>query len=428
MHFVILFFYSIREVILLKIFFFLIFLFSAIFSYAYEWTALGPADFEINNCYFNIEEPNFNVLCTQTGILLDEEEFNWIEYSNGFLQVWGVTGYDSESFLLVMGDGSWSDGIYKFDLNTHEFEVLEWCYIPHFILHSTYNDNYYAGYTGGLYLSENGLDWQIIEYFAGKNCQVMACYENHFVVSTCDEIFYSDDGGISWNQARPPAPWICDMTFTDTGILYGIFPYNYDVSGLYKSTNFGEHWDNEFESMMMSSVEIDVSGNIFVGWEQPSEDGEGIAIWTPGTEELTFMNEGLPNLNINKIRKNHLLDCQSIVACTDSGAYYVYDYPTLVEEKEVSSSELVLKTFPNPFHSGTMISYFTAENGENPEISIYNIKGQKVKSFYVILNGVEGSIVWDGNDDSGKKLDSGVYLVNVRVGNESKFEKLILMR
>jgi len=65
---------------------------------------------------------------------------------------------------------------------------------------------------------------------------------------------------------------------------------------LWSSVDFGENWDVEFWNMLMSSVGIDSGGKIFVGWES-----DGVAAWDPVSQELESFNEGLPNLNINKI-------------------------------------------------------------------------------------------------------------------------------
>jgi hypothetical protein len=75
-----------------------------------------------------------------------------------------------------------------------------------------------------------------------------------------------------------------------------------------------------------------------------------------------------------------------------------------VDDYEIPKSEFLisnLTNFPNPFNPETTISFnFTAEDvglrstspgqAENAEIIIYNIKGQKVKTFNITLSGVEG--------------------------------------
>ncbi|RLC49077.1 MAG: hypothetical protein DRZ79_06470, partial [Candidatus Cloacimonadota bacterium] len=98
--------------------------------------------------------------------------------------------------------------------------------------------------------------------------------------------------------------------------------------------------------------------------------------------------------------------------------------------------EITLNNFPNPFRNSTTISFEfgSKQNRQNERntISIYNIKGQKIKDF-VILSGVEGnnsqfSVVWDGTDNFGKQVDSGIYFYKMKSGEFSVTKKLILMK
>lgn len=73
-----------------------------------------------------------------------------------------------------------------------------------------------------------------------------------------------------------------------------------------------------------------------------------------------------------------------------------------------------LKVFPNPFQSSITISYeLSAKNVKNVNISIYNIKGQKIKTFssQQIRRIPEKQIIWNGKDESGKPVFSGIYFI-----------------
>ena len=88
-----------------------------------------------------------------------------------------------------------------------------------------------------------------------------------------------------------------------------------------------------------------------------------------------------------------------------------------------------ISNYPNPFNPTTTISFSIPEE-EIVELSVYNIKGQKIKS---LLNNqiVEGehSIVWNGEDDSGKKVGSGVYLYKLKVnGRIEAVKKCLLLK
>ncbi len=61
---------------------------------------------------------------------------------------------------------------------------------------------------------------------------------------------------------------------------------------------------------------------------------------------------------------------------------------------------------------------------------IYDVSGRVVKSFNLesyIMNQAS-RIVWDGSDDSGRRLPAGVYFVKLEAGGFNKVVKVILLR
>ncbi len=90
------------------------------------------------------------------------------------------------------------------------------------------------------------------------------------------------------------------------------------------------------------------------------------------------------------------------------------------------------QNYPNPFNSNTAISYqLSAISGQWTAVSlkIYNILGEKVRT---LVNGeqVPGvhQVIWNGRDDQGKELASGVYLYRLQVGYFSQTRKLVLLK
>ncbi|GAB4365567.1 MAG: hypothetical protein Kow0042_04880 [Calditrichia bacterium] len=89
----------------------------------------------------------------------------------------------------------------------------------------------------------------------------------------------------------------------------------------------------------------------------------------------------------------------------------------------------LIQNYPNPFNSRTIISYKLPLKG-HVLLQIYNVLGQKVKTL-VDKNQTasEYSIYWDGKNDRGESVDSGVYLYQLKVGYEfSQTKKLLLLR
>jgi hypothetical protein len=294
------------------------------------------------------------------------------------------------------------------------------------MLYCTINNTYYAGGLYGMWESSDGLNWSEIVYFNLKNCVAMAYFENHFVVSADSEIYYSHDTGATWNLVQPGSPLISDLAFHANGILYGIFPGPSNSSGLWSSNDFGESWNVEFWSNFMSSVGLDAEDNIFVGWEHPGT--EGVALWDPVSHELEFFNDGLPNLNINKITYNPYIESLNVICCTDSGAYMLTDYTGVgFEENELDIKNYKLQNYPNPFNPETTISFSVAQTSSFVTLEIYNIKCQKIKKYSIFNN--QSSIIWDGTDENNQTVSSGVYLYQLKVdGKQIDTKRCLLLK
>ena len=84
--------------------------------------------------------------------------------------------------------------------------------------------------------------------------------------------------------------------------------------------------------------------------------------------------------------------------------------------------------YPNPFNPETTIR-FTAEDAENAEIIIYNIKGQKVKTFpnLQINKSSNQQIIWNGTDDNDQNVSSGIYFYKLKVDDKTIATKKCLL-
>ncbi len=107
---------------------------------------------------------------------------------------------------------------------------------------------------------------------------------------------------------------------------------------------------------------------------------------------------------------------------------------TNIEDELVSNMTRLLGNFPNPFNPTTTISFnLYVNDAKNAKIEIYNLKGQRVKTFPVILSGVEGStgqysVVWNGTDDNNQPVSSGIYFYKLKTGNFQQTKKMIMMK
>jgi hypothetical protein len=89
------------------------------------------------------------------------------------------------------------------------------------------------------------------------------------------------------------------------------------------------------------------------------------------------------------------------------------------------------KIYPNPFNPmrSTLTSSFSLSKSEEISISIFNVKGEKVRSL-ISGNHNAGSypIKWNGKDENGKICSSGVYYMTMTTSNYSTTRKIVVMK
>jgi hypothetical protein len=86
------------------------------------------------------------------------------------------------------------------------------------------------------------------------------------------------------------------------------------------------------------------------------------------------------------------------------------------------------QNYPNPFNSETVIKYALTEDC-HVKLIIYNMLGQKVKTLVDEHQNAGFRIVqWNGRNDEGNEVASGLYLYRIETPNYSKNKKMILLR
>ena len=116
---------------------------------------------------------------------------------------------------------------------------------------------------------------------------------------------------------------------------------------------------------------------------------------------------------------------------------YSVDFNSIVsEDDEVApvAQTGLLGNFPNPYNPSTTIDFSLSfgegrGEGSNINITIYNIRGQRVKTLVNDhLPAGRHSVVWNGTDDNGRTVGSGVYLYRMTAGEYSETRRMLLMK
>ncbi|MCB5264789.1 MAG: chitobiase/beta-hexosaminidase C-terminal domain-containing protein [Candidatus Cloacimonetes bacterium] len=98
------------------------------------------------------------------------------------------------------------------------------------------------------------------------------------------------------------------------------------------------------------------------------------------------------------------------------------------EDPTLSPAQVsLIGNYPNPFNPETTIQ-FQMEVAAPADVTIYNQKGQIVKSYAVQASQGINNLHWNGMDDSGKAVSSGVYFFRLKSGSYSSTKKMVLMK
>ena len=92
-------------------------------------------------------------------------------------------------------------------------------------------------------------------------------------------------------------------------------------------------------------------------------------------------------------------------------------------------SEFVLEqNYPNPFNASTIIGYEVPHDGETI-LTIYTVLGQEIRHHVNTRHAVgRYSVLWDGRDDNGQAVATGIYYYRLRFGDQVKVRKMVLLR
>ncbi|MBC8182133.1 T9SS type A sorting domain-containing protein [candidate division KSB1 bacterium] len=180
-----------------------------------------------------------------------------------------------------------------------------------------------------------------------------------------------------------------------------------------------------------------------MSWENPADvDFAGVVI--------CYSTSGFPDspLSGNVFYDDNGTSCSQTVNSENTFFYSAFSYDAMgnysnsatckidgitgIEALNSNSMPLQFRLFqnyPNPFNSSTVISYQISKNSD-VELVIYNRLGQRVRTLVneIQLRGSHAAL-WNGKNNFGKSVASGVYFYQLKTGNIfSKTQKLLLLK
>jgi hypothetical protein len=116
--------------------------------------------------------------------------------------------------------------------------------------------------------------------------------------------------------------------------------------------------------------------------------------------------------------------------CKDSCEAIIDEHADVEEEESQANigGFSLSQNYPNPFNPETAISFSLPEKA-SVSLVVYNVFGQKVRGLVsAILPAGSYKVTWDGTDDRGNKLASGLYFCRLSAGANISTSKMILMK
>jgi hypothetical protein len=109
---------------------------------------------------------------------------------------------------------------------------------------------------------------------------------------------------------------------------------------------------------------------------------------------------------------------------TDGGIAVLYSGSATAPPRETT----LFQNYPNPFNPTTTISYFLPEQAR-VDLIIYDVRGRVVRT---LVSGIQPagtrSETWNGRDDAGRRVGSGVYLYRLKAGKIALTRKMVLLQ
>lgn len=99
----------------------------------------------------------------------------------------------------------------------------------------------------------------------------------------------------------------------------------------------------------------------------------------------------------------------------------------------IPKESALLANYPNPFNPDTWIPYKLAKSSD-VTINIYDVSGQLVRKLYLghqtagIYLNKDRAAYWDGGNETGEAVASGVYFYQMRAGHFSATKKLVVVK
>ncbi len=250
--------------------------------------------------------------------------------------------------------------------------------------------------------------------------------------ATRSGVFRSLNGGGVWQNVTGSLPdrFPTDLAVhpTDPATVY-LTLSGFGVSHVYKSSDYGGNWEDVGNGLPdvpanAAVIDPDYPNHIYIG------NDLGVYVSIDGGNTWEDYSEGLPGAVIAMDLSISPLNRKLRVATHGNGAYErSLLVPVGIPGGETPLTGFALaQNYPNPFNATTNFGFRIADFGF-VELKIFDVTGRLVRTL-VSENRTPGSYTaqWDGRDDHGAAVASGVYVYRLSAGDLTASRRMVLAR
>ncbi len=254
---------------------------------------------------------------------------------------------------------------------------------------------------------------------------------------------YSDEGNVMSVLGWPIWWYGWDEAFHENSYKYSVnLDYNYYAAvwqdGL-KSRLYNDGGDEDYvnwATVPEIMIAISTDGE---SWSEPIQlnanetpELEGMMpCYVYPADHIEYIGDGIGRIHLFFLDDNSFGSFIQGQGSNDGGMlkYMAIDIAfTLDSDDMPHATALSLSNYPNPFNPETTIRFDIPDHAQTT-LSIYNIKGQRVKTLLdQPMDTGEHHAVWNGTDNLDKPVSSGVYLYRLQSGDHVVTKRMLLMK
>ena len=292
---------------------------------------------------------------------------------------------------------------------------------------------------GGVFRSlDGGQNWTLVHnlHFDSSGTALAVATNGDVLVGhgsvgypyTGNGILRSEDGGDTWVEIAGDMPCAAfigqvEVDPLDPQHIYvaqgGTWEPWDPALGVWETTDGGVHWEQIFGGNVFDLCMDPTDGDVLVALFD-----SGIVLTRNGGGTWVDIQGNVPGFRVCAISPT---DDRIYVATHSDGLWATDASPTGAGEAPAASLEL--GAHPNPFNPQTTLAFSLRESGV-VSLSVLDAQGRCVRSLLAAATLPAGSqsVAWDGRDEFGRALPSGLYFARLIAGEERVSRKLLLLK